>query len=112
MDKVPGEGSNRDPITDWRVNVLVFDVLSFGGQNFMTQPAPAHARYALLRDLEDDFSKGVFIAQSMKVQWAGKFDALRQFRESEGGRLPHIIDCFVKLGSANPCELGLISCSD
>lgn len=108
MDRMAGEGNSKDSIQDWRVNVLVFDVLCFGNQNFLTQPAPAAARYALLRDLEDDFSKGVFVSQSMKVQWAGKLDALRQFSKSEGSKLPHIIDCFVRLGSTNPGELAFL----
>jgi hypothetical protein len=53
--------------------------------------------------------QGVFVAQSMKVQWAGKLDALRQFGQNEGPKLPHIIDCFVRLGRKTPVdELGFI----
>jgi hypothetical protein len=43
---------------DWRINVLVFDVQSYGQEkNFLVNPEPPSARYALLRSLEDDFSK-------------------------------------------------------
>ena len=104
MDRV---GCSEDG-PEWRINVLLFDVQSFGEHNFLAQRVPPVERYALLRGLEEDWSRGVFVAQNMKVQWAGKLDALRQFSEREGPALPHIIDCFVRLGSTSPCELGFV----
>ncbi len=129
MQRTTTSSLQQDSILDWRINVLVFDILSFGhDRNFVQDPEPVAARYALLRDLEDDFSKvgtgigycmqspdlfahcwfmfiwgqGVFVSQSMKVQWAGKLEALRKFKQAEGPKLPHIIDCFVRLGRQSP----------
>ena len=116
MDRmIPKSKQEAEWVEDWKINVLVFDVQSLGAKNFMTHPIPAAERYALLRDLEDSDgagTKGVFVSQCMKVQWAGNLSALREFRQKEGPALSHIIDCFVRLGSLNPChDMGLIRCS-
>lgn len=110
MDRVLPPSTHDDSIQDWRINVLVFDILSFGhDRNFVQNPETASVRYALLRDLEDNYSKGVFTSQSMKVQWAGKLDALKKFKREEGPKLPHIIDCFVRLGKGTPLEgMGMV----
>ena len=115
MDRVPPKSRQEaEWVEDWNINILVFDVQSVGSRNFMTHPIPAVERYALLRDLEDSDSastKGVFVSQCMKVQWAGDLGALREFKRKEGDSMPHIIDCFVRLGSLNPChDMGLIRC--
>lgn len=110
MDRMPENGEG-DSSSSWRINVLVFDVLSYGGQSFRGEGSvsSASARYALLRSLEDNFSNGVFVSENMKVQWAGRLDALRQFRDSSAAAgLPHIMECFVRLGTMDPCEMGLV----
>lgn len=88
----------------WRINVLVFDVQSWGSQkNFLRNPIPAHERYALLLAM-------LPASECMKAQWAGDLHALRQFRAREVDTLPHIMDCYMRLGTTSPCELGLLHC--
>ena len=110
-----GGGQDEEPDGtkngDWRTNVLIFDILRHGmDRNFLVHHHTAQQRYSLLRQLGEDSVQAVFVSRYMKVQWAGRLDALVDFREREGQSLPHIIGCYVQLGRMSPCELGLMHC--
>lgn len=96
-----------DLLPEWSVSILIFDVQSIGTgskDNFMLNSKPAQERYALLRHIGADHRSGIFTGQSIRVQWAGNLDALAKFHASEGAKLPHVIDCYVRLGRDSPAE--------
>jgi hypothetical protein len=114
MDRVLcTDGSDGEtPSNEWRINVLVFDVQTYGSDiNFLAEPRPASTRYALLRGISDDYAEScVFSSERMKVQWAGELDALTRFHEHQGQSLPHIIDCYMKLGDTHPACASFEAC--
>lgn len=81
MDRIsPGEASMDPELADagcgdklepWKINVLVFDILSLGSEkNFcMVPPTPPMQRYTLLRELGDEQNqRGIFTSECMKVK--------------------------------------------
>jgi hypothetical protein len=97
----------------WKVNILVFDIIAFGKErNFLQEGCTAPQRYEILRCLQDP-SRGIIDpASSVKVQWAGQLRALMDFDESNRNSLPHIVDCYMRLGWNTPCKIRLIRRAD
>ena len=75
---------------EWKINVLVFDVQSWGEQtNFLARRKSANERYNMLLSM-------LPASEIMRVQWAGELHALREFRDREKDRLSHIINSYMQ----------------
>jgi hypothetical protein len=113
MDRViQPNGENNDTPTDeqstWMVNILIFDIQSFGYErDFLQSSSSALERYQLLRVLEDPRSAAI-MSSNMKVQWVGHLQALVDFDSKNRDSLPHIMECYIQLGNSSPCNIHLI----
>ena len=92
-------------------SVLLMDVISIGHSvNFVHTPCPAKERYNALIEMADP-SRGIIVSQVMQRQWVGFLDALITFHTDKGCELPHMIDCYVRLGSTSPMEMMFVKAS-
>lgn len=93
----------------WTINILLFDILSFGtDKNFMKDACTVTERYELLRSLQDPVMQVISPESSIKVQWAGHLKALVEFDCTNRDTLPHIVDCYLRLGWKDPSTVRLL----
>ncbi len=93
----------------WTINILLFDILSFGTEkSFIKDSCTANERYNLLRSLQDPAMQVISPESSIKVQWAGHLKALVEFDCAHRDTLPHIVDCYLRLGWKDPCTVRLL----
>lgn len=99
---------------EYRIVVLLFDVLQIGSENFVASKMPPEQRYRRLRLLCDGCNKEdvIMSPSTMLVQWAGpSLDVVREFSMGPHAskNLPnHSTESIICLGREHPCKLSLV----
>jgi hypothetical protein len=95
----------------YRIMVLLFDALQIGDQDFVALRMMPQERYARMRQLCDN-SQGVILSPTtMMVQWAGKYDLVKEFSmgfHSEQNLPNHVAEGIIAYGQDHPCKLCIL----
>lgn len=113
------ENEEADKGFGWKLNILVFDILSIADTvyfeseslallGFQCVKRSAQERYMLLRAVHDGISyPRTITSDCIHVQWAGDIEGLVQFEAMQGESISHIIQLYLRLGDTDPCAFSL-----
>ena len=93
---------------DWGLCILIFDAIQIGAEDFVQMQMPPAERYRRLMMLCQSFGEGsVLTSHIMRVQWAGQYNALRNFCMGPASErnLRHITDSIFQYTREHPCKI-------
>lgn len=101
------ENANQQREEVWKISVLIFDAIQIGEEDFVQMQLPPAERYRRLMQLCCDPRKEVLTSSLMRVQWAGEYNALRNFCMGKAGEknLQHITDSIFQYTRDHPCKV-------